>query len=38
MLYDPATKVAVAIQVNITQPYPRGLVPFLLRAAAIARR
>ena len=36
MLYDPATKVAVAIQVNITQPYPRGLVPFLLRAAAIA--
>ena len=36
MLYDPATKVAVAIQVNVTQPYPRGLVAFLLRAAAIA--
>jgi D-alanyl-D-alanine carboxypeptidase len=30
MLYNPATHVAAAIQVNITQPYPRGLVPFLV--------
>jgi D-alanyl-D-alanine carboxypeptidase len=36
MIYVPATKVAAAIQVNVTQPYPRGLVPFLLRVAAIA--
>jgi len=36
MLYVPATKVAAAIQVNVTQPYPRGLVAFLLRAAALA--
>jgi D-alanyl-D-alanine carboxypeptidase len=36
MIYVPATKVAAAIQVNVTQPYPRGLVAFLLRATAIA--
>jgi D-alanyl-D-alanine carboxypeptidase len=36
MLYNPASKVAVAIQVNVTQPYPRGLVAFLLKAAEIA--
>lgn len=33
MLYDPRSKVGVAIQANITQPYPRGLVPFLMRVA-----
>jgi D-alanyl-D-alanine carboxypeptidase len=38
MLYNPATKVAVAIQVNVTQPYPRGLVAFLLKTAEIAGR
>jgi D-alanyl-D-alanine carboxypeptidase len=37
MLYDPRTKVAVAVQANITQPYPRGLVPLLIRAAATAK-
>jgi D-alanyl-D-alanine carboxypeptidase len=36
MVYIPSTKVAAAVQVNVTQPYPRGLVAFLLRAAAIA--
>jgi D-alanyl-D-alanine carboxypeptidase len=36
MVYLPTTKVSAAIQVNVTQPYPRGLVAFLLRAAAIA--
>jgi D-alanyl-D-alanine carboxypeptidase len=36
MLYVPKTRVAVAVQANITQPYPRGLVPFLLRVAEIA--
>jgi D-alanyl-D-alanine carboxypeptidase len=30
MLYNPRTGVAAAIQVNVTQPYPRGLVPFLV--------
>jgi len=30
MIYNPATRVAAAIQVNVTQPYPRGLVPFLI--------
>jgi D-alanyl-D-alanine carboxypeptidase len=36
VLYVPATKVGAAIQVNVTQPYPRGLVAFLLRAAAMS--
>jgi D-alanyl-D-alanine carboxypeptidase len=30
MLYFPALKVAVAVQANVTAPYPRGLVPFLV--------
>jgi D-alanyl-D-alanine carboxypeptidase len=30
MIYNPATRMAAAIQVNVTQPYPRGLVPFLI--------
>jgi D-alanyl-D-alanine carboxypeptidase len=38
MLYVPATKVAAAIQVNVTQPYPRGLAAFLIHAASIASR
>jgi D-alanyl-D-alanine carboxypeptidase len=36
MLYDPRAKIAFAIQANITQPYPRGLVRFLLAADAAA--
>lgn len=36
MLWFPDLRVAVAIQVNVTDPYPRGLVPFLVRAARIA--
>ena len=37
LLYFPELKIAAAIQVNGTDPYPRGLVPFLVRAATIAR-
>jgi D-alanyl-D-alanine carboxypeptidase len=33
VLYFPDLKVAVAIQANITAPYPRGLVPFLVETA-----
>ncbi len=36
MLYDPRTKIAVAVQANITSPYPRGLIQFLQRALATA--
>jgi D-alanyl-D-alanine carboxypeptidase len=36
MLYIPSSKIAVAIQVNASDPYPRGLVPFLLAAARTA--
>jgi D-alanyl-D-alanine carboxypeptidase len=36
MLYFPATRVAVAVQVNRTDPYPRGLVPFLVQVARVA--
>ncbi len=36
MIYNPATRVAAAIQVNITQPYPRGLVPFLIAVTKMA--
>lgn len=36
MLFFPRSGVAVAVQVNVTDPYPRGLVAFLLRAAEIA--
>jgi D-alanyl-D-alanine carboxypeptidase len=37
MLYFPDLKIAAAIQANGTDPYPRGLVPFLVRAAREAR-
>lgn len=37
MLYVPATGVAVAIQVNTSDPYPRGLVRFLMDVAAASR-
>lgn len=36
MLYVPASGIAVAIQVNTSDPYPRRLVPFLLDAIATA--
>ena len=38
MLYFPATRVAVAVQVNRTDPYPRGLVPFLVQVAGVVGR
>lgn len=34
-LYFPELDVAVAIQVNATDPYPRGLVPFLIKVAGM---
>ena len=37
MLYFPDQKVASAIQVNITDPYPRGLVAFLVLASRMVR-
>ena len=36
MLYIPATGIALAIQVNTSDPYPRRLVPFLMDVAATA--
>jgi D-alanyl-D-alanine carboxypeptidase len=33
MIYFPDLKVALAMQVNVTDPYPRGMLPFLLAAA-----
>jgi D-alanyl-D-alanine carboxypeptidase len=36
MLYVPATKVAAAVQVNLSAPYPRGLAAFLLRVIRAA--
>ena len=36
LLYFPDLKIAAAIQVNATAPYPRGLVPFLIEAARTA--
>ena len=36
MLYLPSSGIAVAIQVNTSDPYPRGLVRFLLDMAAAA--
>lgn len=36
MAYFPLSKIAVAIQVNMTDPYPRGLVPLLQRFARAA--
>ncbi len=37
LLYFPELRVSAAIQVNGTDPYPRGLVPFLVRAAGETR-
>ncbi len=36
LLYFPDLKLAAALQVNATAPYPRGLVPFLVEAARTA--
>lgn len=36
MLYLPSSKTAAAVQVNITDPYPRGLVALLIRASRVA--
>lgn len=33
MLYFPTLKAAVALQVNVTDPYPRGMVAFLVETA-----
>jgi D-alanyl-D-alanine carboxypeptidase len=33
MVYFPLSKIAVAVQVNLTDPYPRGLVPLMQRLA-----
>jgi D-alanyl-D-alanine carboxypeptidase len=35
VLYFPERDVAVAIQVNATDPYPRGLAPFLIHVAGL---
>ena len=37
MMYWPATRVAAALQVNVTDPYPRGMGQLLVRAARIVR-
>ncbi len=37
MIYLPRSKVAAALQVNDTDPYPRGMLALLLGAAAMAR-
>lgn len=37
MMYWPATRVAAALQVNVTDPYPRGMGQVLVRAARIVR-
>ena len=36
MVYVPALKVAVAFQVNQTDPYPRGMYPFAVEVARVA--
>jgi hypothetical protein len=33
MTYFPNARIAVAVQVNLTDPYPRGLVPLMQRLA-----
>jgi D-alanyl-D-alanine carboxypeptidase len=38
MMYLPATRTGLAVQVNATDPYPRGLAPFLLGVARIVAR
>lgn len=35
LLYFPATKTAAALQINVTAPYPRGMVPFLVEVARV---
>lgn len=37
MLYFPDSRIAVAIQANVSAPFPRGLVPFLIEAARVAK-
>jgi D-alanyl-D-alanine carboxypeptidase len=37
MLYFPDSKIAVAMQVNVTDPYPRGMVGFLVEVARVVR-
>ena len=37
MMYWPDTKIAAALQVNVTDPYPRGMGGVLVRAARIVR-
>lgn len=37
MMYWPATKISAALQINVTDPYPRGMGPLLVRAARIVR-
>jgi D-alanyl-D-alanine carboxypeptidase len=37
LLYFPDLKIAAAIQANVTAPYPRGLVPFVVDAVRAAR-
>ena len=37
MMYWPATKIAAALQVNVTDPYPRGMGQVVVRAARIVR-
>jgi D-alanyl-D-alanine carboxypeptidase len=33
MIYFPELKMALALQVNVTDPYPRGMLPFLVEVA-----
>ena len=35
LLYFPDTKVALALQVNVSDPYPRGMLPFLVSTARL---
>jgi D-alanyl-D-alanine carboxypeptidase len=37
MLYWPGTRISAALQINVTDPDPRGMGPLLVRAARIAR-
>jgi D-alanyl-D-alanine carboxypeptidase len=37
LLYFPDARIAAAVHVNATDPYPRGLTPFLVEAVRVAR-
>lgn len=37
MLYFPDRKLGMALQVNVTDPYPRGMMPFLLSVARLVQ-